>query len=214
MSDFTPLRPPAPTRLSELVFERIAASIVSGELAPGAQIKDDEVAAQLGVSRMPVREAFLHLERIGLIEMVASRYTRVTEMTPEIARDAFEYAGNQAGWAGRLAAERMTDDELAHALSLLDAILAETGDADAHRKRLDDFYLDLLEQSRSRQLQLASRDINLALARAVHGVESVPDDLIAAMGDGYRRLREALAERDADGVERIIREIHAIYARL
>ncbi|MDN3310767.1 GntR family transcriptional regulator [Microbacterium oryzae] len=214
MSGFAPLHAPTPARLSELVFERMAAAIIAGELAPGTQIKDEEIASRLGVSRMPVREALLHLERIGLIEMVASRYTRVTEVSRELMRDAFEYAGNQAGWAGRLAMERMTDAELTETLTLLDALLAEDLDLAEQRRRLDSFYLHLIAQSRSRHLQLATRDINLALARAMHAADDVTESRVAEIREAYRRLRPAVEKRDADAVERIIREIHAIYASL
>ncbi|MGW9113745.1 GntR family transcriptional regulator [Microbacterium sp. NPDC055683] len=214
MSGFAPLNAPTPTRLSDVVFEKIAASIISGEFAPGTQLKDDELATSLGVSRMPVREAFLRLERTGMIEMVASRYTRVADLTPELVRDAFEFAGNQAGWAALLAVQRMTDDELDAAIGLLDAVIAGDSSTSEQRLRADAFYMQLVAHSRSPHLVLVTRDITLALARAVHSVDFdvIPEDMRARMDDGYRRLRDALEARDAVAAERTVREIHAVYA--
>ncbi|WP_082542874.1 GntR family transcriptional regulator [Microbacterium sp. Root53] len=78
------VRTPQP-RLADLAFERIAGEIIAGRLAPGETIRDSELADSMGVSRMPVREALQRLERIGLVEVEASRYTRVTHVTPELA---------------------------------------------------------------------------------------------------------------------------------
>lgn len=67
-------------RARELVVERLRAWIIDGDLAPGEVVKDSEIAATLGVSRTPVREALLHLEREGLIESQPGRWTRVAPL--------------------------------------------------------------------------------------------------------------------------------------
>jgi len=67
-------------RARELVIERLRAWIIDGDLAPGEIVKDSEIAASLGVSRTPVREALLHLEREGLIESQPGRWTRVAPL--------------------------------------------------------------------------------------------------------------------------------------
>jgi DNA-binding GntR family transcriptional regulator len=67
-------------RARELVVERLRSWIVDCDFAPGEVIKDSEIAASLGVSRTPVREALLHLEREGLIESQPGRWTRVAPL--------------------------------------------------------------------------------------------------------------------------------------
>jgi DNA-binding GntR family transcriptional regulator len=67
-------------RAREVVIERLRAWIIDGELQPGEVVKDSEIAATLGVSRTPVREALLHLEREGLIESQPGRWTRVAPL--------------------------------------------------------------------------------------------------------------------------------------
>jgi len=64
-------------------------AIVSGELAPGARIRDGELAAQLEISRMPVREALKRLELEGLVESIPNRETRVAPIRAERAAQAF-----------------------------------------------------------------------------------------------------------------------------
>src|ERR1700733_8234926 len=65
------------------VFDRLRTWIEDGQLEPGEVIKDIELAAVLGVSRTPVREALQMLEQHGLVETRPGRPTRVTETTIE-----------------------------------------------------------------------------------------------------------------------------------
>lgn len=66
------------TFIRDDVYQSLRGWIVGGELAPGETLKDKELAAQLGVSRTPVREALRRLEDEGLVETAANRWTRVT----------------------------------------------------------------------------------------------------------------------------------------
>jgi DNA-binding GntR family transcriptional regulator len=67
-------------------YEVLVQAIVTGTLAPGARIRDGELAAQLQISRMPVREALKRLESEGLVESVPSRETRVAPIAPTARR--------------------------------------------------------------------------------------------------------------------------------
>jgi DNA-binding GntR family transcriptional regulator len=73
-------RPVSRRLLSEEVFLRLRDSIVRGKLAPGARVKDSELAERLGLSRTPVREALARLVDIGLVEAKPGVYTRVTTL--------------------------------------------------------------------------------------------------------------------------------------
>jgi DNA-binding GntR family transcriptional regulator len=64
-------------------------AIVSGQLAPGTRIRDGDLAAQLQISRMPVREALKRLESEGLVETIPNRETRVAPIRAERAAQAF-----------------------------------------------------------------------------------------------------------------------------
>ncbi len=66
---------------SQRVADAIAGRILSGTLAPGARIKQEELAAELDASRVPVREALRMLESRGLVTIRANSGAWVTEMT-------------------------------------------------------------------------------------------------------------------------------------
>ena len=59
------------------VGSRILSLVISGELPPGAWIREHDLAARLGVSRTPIREAFRELVGVGVVEVVPRRGTRV-----------------------------------------------------------------------------------------------------------------------------------------
>lgn len=66
---------------SQRVADILAERILSGELAPGARIKQDELAEELATSRIPVRDALRMLESRGLVTMRANAGARVTSLT-------------------------------------------------------------------------------------------------------------------------------------
>lgn len=68
------------------VYRTIREGIISLRLAPGVSMSEQEMAATLGVSRTPVREAFIRLSREGLIEIYPQRATVVSKISLERAR--------------------------------------------------------------------------------------------------------------------------------
>jgi DNA-binding GntR family transcriptional regulator len=71
-----------PKSLTELAHDRIRELIVGGELPMGAQLSEANLAAQLGISKTPVREALLRLRVDGLIDIQPQRGTFVFSLTP------------------------------------------------------------------------------------------------------------------------------------
>ena len=70
------------SKVVQSVFDQILDAIHVGRLQPGARLSDGTLAAELGVSRTPVREALLRLREIGVVEASASRFTRVAIVSP------------------------------------------------------------------------------------------------------------------------------------
>ncbi len=72
---------PVQTHLRDQVADALRAALIAGELRPGAVYSAPALAAELGVSATPVREAMLDLAREGLVEAVRNKGFRITEMT-------------------------------------------------------------------------------------------------------------------------------------
>ena len=73
----TPAPLAAPTSVGDAVYDQILGALQQGRLRPGERLHDGDFAAQLGVSRTPVREALLRLRELGVVEFAPARYTRV-----------------------------------------------------------------------------------------------------------------------------------------
>jgi DNA-binding GntR family transcriptional regulator len=98
--------------VQRLVTERLRAAILAGQLAPGDRLQQDEIAQQLQVSRMPVREALRILQSEGLIELRPHRGAVVVSLRPEDIAEVFEIRGMLEARAAALAAPRLTPDDL------------------------------------------------------------------------------------------------------
>lgn len=72
-----------PRLLTDVVGERIRAAIVSGDLKLGEQVSEAQLAARMGVSKTPVREALVRLQAQGLVQIHPQRGTFVFRLTPE-----------------------------------------------------------------------------------------------------------------------------------
>jgi len=69
------------TLLWQDAYQVLSEAIVRGDLAPGEQVRDSEIAERLGLSRTPVREAIGRLVDAGLMEAKVGAYTRVTSLS-------------------------------------------------------------------------------------------------------------------------------------
>jgi DNA-binding GntR family transcriptional regulator len=83
---------PGSRSVGDAVYQQILAALQQGRLQPGERLRDGQLAAQLGVSRTPVREALLRLQQIGVVEFAPARYTRVAII------DATQTAHAVAAW--------------------------------------------------------------------------------------------------------------------
>lgn len=84
----TPSAVPARGLLRDDVYGRLRDAIVDGTLEPDEQLRDQELAAWLGVSRTPVREALLRLQQTGLVVARPGRSTTVAAVDARAVRDA------------------------------------------------------------------------------------------------------------------------------
>ncbi|WP_371821154.1 GntR family transcriptional regulator [Blastococcus sp. PRF04-17] len=99
--------------LRDVALTRIREAIVVGDLAPGAVVKDAQLATRLGLSVAPVRAALARLADEGLVEAKPQSHTRVTPLVPAQVRDAAVVVRAMHEVAAREAAALVDDDDLA-----------------------------------------------------------------------------------------------------
>ncbi|MCO6419183.1 GntR family transcriptional regulator [Siccirubricoccus sp. KC 17139] len=116
--------------LGERAYRRLRASIVQGALAPGAKISERGLANALGISAQPVREALRRLEQDGLVVTLPRRGTVVAEIGPERLAELGRIRAALEGVAAALAAERMSEADLAELRQVVRRMRAATAAAD------------------------------------------------------------------------------------
>jgi len=108
---YTEMETPAtPPTLSETAASRLREEIVSGLVKPGTRLAEAAVASRLGVSRVPVREALVALEREGLVEFTATGRALVKELSPRDFEELFALRLALEPLAARLAAPSLRLD--------------------------------------------------------------------------------------------------------
>nr|WP_314581904.1 GntR family transcriptional regulator [uncultured Pseudomonas sp.] len=99
-------------RLHDTVVEHLRSFIIEGTLGAGTKLNERELCETLGISRTPLREALKVLAAEGLIEISPNRGASVARMSELEIREAFELMSGLEAFAGELACERITADEL------------------------------------------------------------------------------------------------------
>ena len=104
--------------LHQEVAVRLRQRIVEGHIDPGTKLNERELSEFLKVSRTPLREAIKMLAAEGLVALLPNRGAVVAQLSEQDVADTFEVIAGLEGQAGELAAERISDAELAEIRAL------------------------------------------------------------------------------------------------
>ena len=113
--------------LRERVAAAIRSSITGGELEPGARLREERLADEHGVSRVPVREALRQLAAEGFVEIRPNRGAVVAHLSPDEAAGLLEVREVLEALVARQAAERRTADHIAALRDVLARAAAADG---------------------------------------------------------------------------------------
>lgn len=199
---------------ADRLFGLLSEAIVRGEMTPGAKISEPELATRFGTSRAPLREAIRRLEERKLVTRVAHQGARVTVLSPARIREVYLVREVLEGAAAREAARRMSTEDLQELQRLLadhEARIASNdvylqGDAD------DDFHFRIIRASGNATLESLLLDEYYLLIRMLRRqLRQVPGRARRALFE-HRRIADALADRDGDLAELLMRR-HIAAAR-
>lgn len=194
--------PGIPPLLIAPVYQNLRAMILSGRLPPGTKLPEEELARHLNVSRTPLREAIARLAQERLVNSIPRRGAFIVNFNKQEIIEILTLRAVLEGLAARLAAERISDEDLAEMTRLFSPKNVREGqrnpvllvNADQHfhelilrstgNSRLQDVMLNLNDQ-----MQLVRRRTIVLAARLERSVKEHLD------------LLDALRRRDAKGAE-------------
>ena len=104
--------------LHQAVAVRLRQRIVEGQLAPGDKLNERELSDLLQVSRTPLREAIKMLAAEGLVALLPNRGAVAAQLSAQDVEHTFEVIAGLEGQSGELAAQRITEPELAEIRAL------------------------------------------------------------------------------------------------
>lgn len=192
---------------AEFVFQSLFDAIIGNRLTPGSRLIVKEIAEQLSVSDIPVREALKMLEATGLIETKPHVGSVVATPSPEWMEEVFVMRAALESMAIRTAIPNMTDADIA-AIVAIEAemkAVAERGDAVEYARLNREFHLAIMRKSPYPNLlnMVADLLVKSQYGRAIFGLK--PAAVITSDRE-HDQLIEALKKRDVNGAEAITRE--------
>lgn len=194
--------------IAEQVTDELRAAIHSGELPPGERLIERKLAAQLGVSHIPVREALTRLAEERLIIREPRRGARVAALT---ARDLEEIASLRIVLEQFMALrvqERWTEDSAARLQGIIAAMeAAEVGDMDEVLRQDRAFHETLAELSEHRFLTEVSAQLRGRITGFISAANAaLPEAEQAEHVRSHRQILDAIASGDPDAARDVIAE--------
>ena len=191
--------------LSKVVSEQIRGQILDGKLRPGERLIEDKLSAELGVSRVPVREALRGLSMEGLVRLEPNRGATVTEITPKLVAELVEVRTLLEALNARLAARRR-DPRI---VALLQDTLhrgneaTQSGTSEELARLNAEFHERRAEASRNSVLSDIMRSLRerTSLAFLINGRDRAREDwkehagILAAVIEGDEEIAALLAAR-------------------
>ena len=196
------------TSLREQALALLREAVITGRIADGVVYSSKALAAELGVSNGPIREAMLALVDDGLMEAVPNKGFRSVPLTPADLAEIYEMRLLlEVPAVARLATGDLPGDQVARLTGLVNTIeqAARSGDLIGNLAADRDFHLTLLAAGGNRRLVSAVARLRdqtrLDNLRALNA-----DGRIVASADEHRPLLTAILRHDERTAERLMRQ--------
>jgi DNA-binding GntR family transcriptional regulator len=195
------------TSLREQALARLREALITGRIADGVVYSTKALAAELGVSNGPIREAMLALVEDGLMEAVPNKGFRPVPLNPADLAEIYEMRVLlEVPTVARLAKDDLPGDRAARLADLVDTIerTARSGDLSGNLAADRDFHLTLLAAGRnSRLVDAVAR---LRDQTRLHNLRAInADGRLVASADEHRPLLTAIMRHDKRTAERLMR---------
>jgi DNA-binding GntR family transcriptional regulator len=196
--------------LAEKAFDALHGAILAGVLAPGERLPIEDLALKLEMSPMPIREALRRLAADGLVENIPHRGARVAELSVQDLREVYAIRLNLEVMAIRIAAERITPEEIevaTQALADLD-VATRRSDEEATWQAHTAFHFALYRAADSQWLDRLI--VPLWESSERYRRATVGDKRVRGRGAEHQRILDAVSVHDPDTAEA---ELHNHLAR-
>ncbi|MBN8412377.1 MULTISPECIES: GntR family transcriptional regulator [Halomonas] len=181
--------------------------IINGRRAPGERLDPEALCEAYKVSRTPVREAIQQLVASGLVTVYPKKGTFVARLGLERLIEMFEVMAELEGMCGRLAARRMTPEELEALQAAFEGCqrASETGDSDAYYYENESFHSIIYAASHNAFLSEEAQSLKQRL-KPYRRLQLQVRSRMQSSLEEHRAVLDALTAGDAEAAERILRD--------
>lgn len=187
----------------DLIADALREAIVRGIFQEGQSLRQDEIATQFGVSRIPVREALRQLEAEGLVTLHLNRGAMVSALSPAEAQEIFEIRSALEVKAIQLAIPKLTASDLEKASEIL-VQTDQVTDAGMLAKLNWEFHATLYVTAERPRLLTIIKTLHLNVDRYVRLQMSQMDYLERSQKEHYQLL-EACQQHDTKAAVRLLK---------
>jgi DNA-binding GntR family transcriptional regulator len=189
---------------SHAIYRALRERILSNDIGPGTRLVMREVANQYEASDIPVREALRMLERDGLVETAPYRGARVTTLTAKEVEETYFIRSHLESIATGLAAERITDAELAELDRLMNEmrVAVDTQDGPAFSDLNLEFHRTIVASCGNDMLRELTMDIWQRHSGFQRVFRMVPERLGISQRE-HEGIMAALRAHDAERASRL-----------
>ncbi|WP_151724049.1 GntR family transcriptional regulator [Arthrobacter luteolus] len=194
-------------------YARLRTLITSGDIAPGARLREAALAARLGVSRTPVREALNRLAAEGIVEISRNKGAQVVSFTPEDVAGLYDVRAGFEPHAALLAVPRLTDDDVEHLAELNSRMeaAAAAGDLAALGALNNEFHGIFVDRCGNRHFAIALQTL-MRPAVVAHTFGKYSPEALRRSMLHHAELVAAARARDGEWAEAVMRT-HILAAR-
>jgi DNA-binding GntR family transcriptional regulator len=187
----------------DLIADALREAILQGIFQEGQSLRQDEIAAQFGVSRIPVREALRQLEAEGLVTLQLNRGATVSTLSPAEAQEIFEIRSALETTAIQLAIPKLTEPDLEKAAVILDAT-NQTTDVASWAKLNWEFHSTLYTPADRPRLLTMIKTLHVNIDRYVRLQMEKMNYLEKSQKEHYQLL-DVCRQRDAKAAVRLLK---------
>jgi len=191
--------------LTSVVATELERMILDGELEPGAKLTEVALAARLGVSRGPLREAFRLLEEAGLVRTEKNRGVFVRDVPVDEAIEIFDMRAAMEELVGRRVAEKITPAEVKELRGVVEQMeqAVKAKDVDRYHRLNLQFHDRLVELAGNGKLTAIYRKLikELSLFRRMNLADG---KLLPVSAGEHRHIVKAIASGDAEAAGRAL----------
>jgi DNA-binding GntR family transcriptional regulator len=192
--------------LKDQAYRLIKEAILAYQFKPGDPLVEADLASQLGISKTPVRDALLELEKEGLVTKILFKGTYVSEVTPDDVKQIFEIRAVLEGLAAGLAAAHWSGSESSAAQILLaqQEAAAREGNLALSSQMNKQFHELVIQRANNRMLASMLRNLDDHLRR-YRTISSYQKGRLEKSVAEHQQVLQALKQNDAAGAETLMR---------